>query len=82
MKMETKDFNVLCGMILTKVDRPDVTGKIMSYDDDLEEFYIVFKETSGLRWETHWSVILMFRNLGDSWDVIKSSPVMDGMYDI
>jgi hypothetical protein len=76
-----KDFNVLCGMLLIKIDRPDIIGKIVKYNDDLDEFHIVFRDANGLKWRADWGTLLMFKNLGDSWDVIKSSPVIDEMYD-
>jgi hypothetical protein len=69
-------------MILIKADRPDIIGKILKYNDELDEFHIVFRGTNGLKWRADWGAVLMFKNLRDSWDVIKSSPVMDGMYDI
>lgn len=74
--------NALDGMILIKVDRPDIIGKVISYNNDLDEFHIVFKDANGLKWRADWGAVLMFKNLGDSWDVVKSSPVIDEMYSL
>ena len=69
----------MIGKLLAKRDRPDIVGKIVGYDAHFDDYSIVFmrKDFGSEKWTSDWSTYLLFKNLGDDWDVYESSPVMD-----
>jgi len=73
------------GKLITKSDRSDIIGKIMSYDPTFDEYTISFIKKSptvfGERWEADWSAYLLFNNLENDWMVYDPSPVMDALLD-
>jgi hypothetical protein len=67
----------LIGRLILKIDRPDIVGKVVSYDATFDDYSIKFKLTGESLWTADWSAYLLFKNLDDGWYLIDSSPVME-----
>jgi hypothetical protein len=74
----------MIGSLIIKKDRKDVIGKIIKYDIFDSSYVIRFFYNNGLRleeWETSWTSYLLHMNIDDGWEVIRSSPLMDSLFE-